>query len=230
MHGASRWLWLCLLASSRAGDHVATELTESTFDAKLRDFPMALVVFHATWSPHSRQLLPVLDQIAQGFHDTWVAVARVQAESSGELIDRFAIQSFPTVLWFDSSKKWPFYASEDTPERYVGGHGFDSIASYLEQKSGAQLKGRERAAVSPSATATTPAAAAPAQPGFAEHACTDVSNAYVECMRHREDRPDMCARERRRYLFCMSSRWSVDPDEHAGLAAQYAQFAPAAPA
>ena len=134
------WSVLSLLAA--AG--LAGELHDGDFDKALRAHRRALVVFHAPWCARCRALAPVVQRLADAFRggavgmEEGVLVGSVGSEGNGELLDRFAIDAFPTLLWFDGTTKWPFAASEATPVRYDGadGYSFESVAAFVETRGG----------------------------------------------------------------------------------------------
>ena len=152
------------------------------------------------------------------------------SERAGELLDRFGIAAYPTLLWFDGSKKWPFYASEAKPERYGGERTTGALTAFIEERTGIAPPQRAvRPAASEPAPAPRHAPPPPAEPPARStpvHACTALAASYSDCMRHRRDRQHLCASERHEYVLCMSGRWSVHPDEHEQLAARYHEFAP----
>ena len=217
------------LSSSQQG--LLRVLDEHNFDKGLRSTPWALVLFHTSWSPHSKALLAEMERVAASFRDRGLLFASVRAEDSSELTDRFDISSYPTLLWFDGASKWPFYASEAKPHKYDGERTHEAILTFCERRSG-QLRSR----VPPSSpSAPPPAEAAEAEVEVAveaeaeaeesatssSHACTQLSAEYVECMRHQPDAAANCADRRRKYVLCMSARWHPHPDKHEALAREY---------
>ena len=196
------------------------DLTDATFDQQLRLGSTALVLFYATWCVRCKEL--DFARVARAFPQRGVIFARVLSDES-ELLDRFDISSYPTLLWFDGSPKWPFYAAMATPIRYPGPPTFESVTSFVERHSGQQRSLAGAAAVVPPES-PLPEPTPPLMPtplASTGHACQALSQEYVDCMRHWEQQPSRCAVQRRQYLFCMSTRWSVHPDEHQSLAAEY---------
>jgi len=210
-------------------------LTDRSFDETLRQYPVAMVAFVTPWcGRRCMELEPALQRLAVAWHETGIAIARASAETCSELLDRFEIVALPALLWFDGSKAWPHYASEAKPERYNGPQTYDALLPFIEQRVGfaapppAPAKPPTPppspmptdAPIEPPAWAPDPATIARAT----EHACTATSLAYTACMRHRRDRPQLCADERHEYLLCMSGRWSIHPDDHVHLARKYNEF------
>ena len=211
-------------------------VSERTFDVLLRDYPVALVAFVAPWcGVHCKMLLPELESLTSSFADTGIAVAQASSDEAGELLDRFEVAAYPTLLWFDGSRKWPFYASEAKPERYHGERSHDRLIAFIEERTGIAPPQRATPPAAPTLTRTAarqhddkqtppPEAKPHASERFQAHACKSLSQSYIECMRHRRDRQHLCASERHEYLLCMSGRWSVHPDDHQHLAARYADY------
>lgn len=82
-----------------------TELTPSTFDAKLK-YGVWLVEFYAPWCGHCQQLKPEYLKLAKGLGDV-VNVGAVNADEHKELAQRYSIQGFPTIklMYADASGK-----------------------------------------------------------------------------------------------------------------------------
>ena len=110
------------------------ELSTETFDRVLRARPYAFVAFTAPWCAHCRKLAAEFEQVAASF-DGPIIVAEVGPDER-ELLDRFDIDSFPRLLWFDGSGQYPYYASEVKPVKYEGERLFDAMASFLEEHGG----------------------------------------------------------------------------------------------
>ena len=201
------------------------ELDERTFDAALRAESVALVAFTAPWCAHCRALAPTFEALAGEF-DGGIMFGRVSSDGGRELLDRFDIGSYPTLLLFDAREVYPYYASEAKPQRYAGRHDLDSLADFVARRGGAERRRappRRAEAAEPAAEGSGAAADAAAE--ALGHTCAESSARYRSCMAHRRDRQHMCSGERHDYLICMSGRWAVPPDKHSELAAAYARFA-----
>lgn len=205
-------------------------LTEHSFDRYLREVPVALVAFVAPWcGRRCKQLAPELQRLSAAYEDSGIAVGLVSSEQR-ELLDRYSVDAFPSLLWFDGSQKWPYYASEATPERYKGARAYEDLASFIEARTGIAAR------IAPASNSNSEdeggsSAAAPSSDGEQgvhslelNDACKALSKSYTACMRHRRDRQHRCAAERHEYLLCMSGRWTIHPDHHQALAAHYRHY------
>ena len=95
------------------------------------------MAFTAPWCAHCRAMADSFGQLAARF-DGSIIFTRVEAhEGEGhELLDRFQIDAFPSLLWFYASRTYPYYASEVRPEKYKGWRTFGAMATFLTDRSG----------------------------------------------------------------------------------------------
>ena len=214
------------------GSHVL-ELTEANFDELLREVPVALVAYVSPTSElHYPNLLPVLRTLAAAYEYAGIGIGRVPSTYT-ELLDRFGVDSFPTLHWMDGSRKWPYYACEATPERYSGPRGYEALAEYVQAKTNIppRLPGPAAETEDTAAAATVAAAdearaqAAMLHAAVHGHDCAAPSASYRACLQHKpaDWHHRSCAIERHEYLLCMSGRWAVHPDHHQELAHIYGQ-------
>lgn len=218
---------LATLATSIGADapsHLLT-LTEANFDVLLREVPVAMVVYVSeTTDLHFPELRPALVALAEAFEHAGIGVGTVSSTYT-ELLDRFEIDSFPTLHWMDGSAKWPFYASEATPLRYGGARGYEDLARFVTERTGIPPQQSDAPPAEEVSTDDDAAAAhsAAVLAAVGQHDCTPLSSVYRACLRHKT--PDwhrkLCADERHEYLLCLSGRWAVHPDHHAELARLY---------
>ena len=59
------------------------------------------VLFYASWCPFSQRFLPVYEKLAQ---DREHGYARVLADKNEHLCDQYAVDVYPTVIFFKSGK------------------------------------------------------------------------------------------------------------------------------
>jgi hypothetical protein len=155
-------LSLCCGAAASNGNAALLVLDEVSFDVDLRKVPVALVAFVA---PTTAILHPALHPTLE------------------ELLDRFQVDAFPTLLWMDGSQKWPFYASEAVPERYAGERNVDALKAFITGRTNIRAPQREAGdgdAFAPREPSPADAASTPSLPEhlLGEHECSALSARY----------------------------------------------------
>lgn len=215
-------------AAGTSTDHLLS-LTETNFDVLLREVPVALICYVGPGTElRFPKLLPALRDLAAAYEYAGIGVGRVPSEYT-ELLDRFQVDEYPTLHWMDGSRKWPYYASEATPERYSGPRGYEALAGFIEAKTGIPPKPPEpvqaTAADADADARAEPTARERAHAAAHEHECIGLSAHYQACLRHKPASLHReCASERHDYLLCMSGRWAVHPEHHEHLAGMYGRF------
>ncbi|GAB7351125.1 hypothetical protein MBLNU459_g1585t1 [Dothideomycetes sp. NU459] len=131
---------LAVLGANAAGSVV--DLLPSNFDdIVLKSGKPALVEFFAPWCGHCKTLAPIYEELAASFASSKdkLTIAKVDADDHKELGRRFGVQGFPTLKWFDGKS--------DTPEDYKSARDFESLSSFISEKTGIKAK---KAAAAPS--------------------------------------------------------------------------------
>jgi len=106
------------------------ELTPSNFDTVIGQGKPGLVEFFAPWCGHCKNLAPVYEELADAFvhAKNKVIVAKVDADGEGKpLGSKYGVTGYPTLKWFNA---------DGTHEPYEGGRDFDTLASFISEKSG----------------------------------------------------------------------------------------------
>ena len=85
---------LCMPAQTKS-----RALTNKTFDEAIADHRVVLVDFWATWCGPCKTMAPDLDLIARETEDD-VLIAKVDVDKERQLVERFGIQSMPTIITF----------------------------------------------------------------------------------------------------------------------------------
>ncbi len=84
---------------------------ESDLDKALAGMNEAFVLFYASWCPFSRRFLPVFEDHVR--HNKLNAL-RVMVDDLDSVTDKYSIEVFPTVLFFEKGK---------VSKRLDGAHG-----------------------------------------------------------------------------------------------------------
>lgn len=119
----------------------AVDLTASKdFDAFVALKQPALLEFFAPWCGHCKKLAPTYDELAAAFGNDGkisatnkVTIAKIDADKNRDLGNRFGIKGFPTLKWFDGTNL-------DTLEDYGGARDLDTLAKFVEDKTGKKSK------------------------------------------------------------------------------------------
>ncbi|RFU33548.1 hypothetical protein B7463_g2815, partial [Scytalidium lignicola] len=131
-------LTLAGLATVSFAASAVLDLLPSNFDEVAIAGKPALVEFFAPWCGHCKNLAPVYEQLALDFEfaKDKLVIAKVDADSEKSLGQRFGVQGFPTIKFFDGKS--------DKPEDYNGGRDLESLSEFLAKKTG--IKPRKKAA------------------------------------------------------------------------------------
>jgi thioredoxin 1 len=80
-----------------------SKLIENNDDFKklLNDNKEVVVLFYASWCPFSRRFLPVFEKLAEDKKDKF---CRVLADEMDGCEDKYSINVFPTVIYFENGK------------------------------------------------------------------------------------------------------------------------------
>ena len=115
--------------------NAVVDLTPKNFDSVvLKSGKPALVEFFAPWCGHCKNLAPTYEELSKAFAyaDNKVTVAKVDADENRSLGQRFGVQGFPTLKWFDGKS--------DTPQPYSGGRDLESLSEFITEKTGIKAK------------------------------------------------------------------------------------------
>ena len=108
-------------------------------DIVLKSGKPALVEFFAPWCGHCKTLAPIYEELASSleFAKDKVIIAKVDADAEKSLGQRFGVQGFPTLKWFDGKS--------DKPEDYKSGRDLESLTAFISEKTGIKGKGKKAA-------------------------------------------------------------------------------------
>ena len=78
-------------------------ITEENFDEVLKNNPVAMVDFGATWCGPCKALAPVVEEIAIEYEGR-AAVGKADVDQCPSITARFRIRNVPTVLFFQNGE------------------------------------------------------------------------------------------------------------------------------
>ncbi|MEQ8328931.1 MAG: thioredoxin [Longimicrobiales bacterium] len=77
------------------------EVTDENFTAQVEENAgLSMVDFWATWCGPCRIVAPVVEELAEEYHDKGLRVAKLDVDSSPSTSARFGIRSIPSILFF----------------------------------------------------------------------------------------------------------------------------------
>lgn len=77
------------------------------------DTGVTLVEFYATWCPHCRKMMPVMEDVKEQVV-SHVNVYQFDIDKNGELADELGVQSIPTFIIYDNGKELWRHTGETT--------------------------------------------------------------------------------------------------------------------
>lgn len=119
------------LAAVATAKSAVLDLIPSNFDkVVLESGKPTLVEFFAPWCGHCKNLAPVYEELALAFAHAKdkVQIAKVDADAERSLGQKFGVQGFPTLKWFDGSSS--------TPLDYNSGRDLESLSAFITDKTG----------------------------------------------------------------------------------------------
>lgn len=77
-----------------------------TYDEAIKQTPVVLVEFFASWCPHCRKMMPVVDQIKE-LLDGSAAVIQLDIDENKELATQEEVEGIPTfIIYSDGEEQW----------------------------------------------------------------------------------------------------------------------------
>ena len=117
-------------AYARPSGPAVQELTERNFDSIVMAGKPALVDFYAPYCKYCKELDPIWTQLGEdfAFASDKLVIAKVDVNAHKSFLDRFGIQGYPTIMFFDGEN--------EAPEKYQRMRQLDSLTAFLEDKTG----------------------------------------------------------------------------------------------
>lgn len=109
------------------------DLTPENFDSYVNSGKHALVEFYAPWCGHCKHLTPEYKKLGEAILKdstlkSRVVIGKVDADAHRSLGERFGVQGFPTIKFFNRGQ------SVDTPEDFSGPRKGDDMLEFIKQK------------------------------------------------------------------------------------------------
>lgn len=77
-----------------------------TYDEAIKQTPVVLVEFFASWCPHCRKMMPVVDQIKE-LLDGSAAVIQLDIDENKELAQQEEVEGIPTfIIYSNGEEQW----------------------------------------------------------------------------------------------------------------------------
>lgn len=77
-----------------------------TYDEAIKQTPVVLVEFFASWCPHCRKMMPVVDQVKE-LLDGSAAVIQLDIDENKELAQQEEVDGIPTfIIYSNGEEQW----------------------------------------------------------------------------------------------------------------------------
>ena len=77
-----------------------------TYDLAIKQTPVVLVEFFASWCPHCRKMMPVVDQVKE-LLDGSAAVIQLDIDENKELAQQEEVEGIPTfIIYSNGEEQW----------------------------------------------------------------------------------------------------------------------------
>ena len=77
-----------------------------TYDEAIKQTPVVLVEFFASWGPHCRKMMPVVDQVKE-LLDGSAAVIQLDIDENKELAQQEEVEGIPTfIIYSNGEEQW----------------------------------------------------------------------------------------------------------------------------
>ncbi|KAG5354968.1 Protein disulfide-isomerase erp38 [Yarrowia sp. B02] len=118
-------------APKSEGAKLIQTVDDQTFADLLKTKKYALVAFTAKWCGYCKQLAPEYEKVAAVFARDPVSIAQVdctEPEPSHDLLEKYEVNSYPTLLWFEEGAE---------PVKFEGGdRSLEGLVAFINDKTG----------------------------------------------------------------------------------------------
>jgi len=112
------------------------DLDPTNFDTVVDGSKHVFVEFFAPWCGHCKHLAPEYEIAGQAFANSKdVVIAKVDCDKHKDLAGRFGVRGYPTLKFFAKG-----VSSHKEPEDYGGGRTADDIITFVNGKSGGNVR------------------------------------------------------------------------------------------
>lgn len=133
------------------------DLTPSSFDSVVMSGRPALVFFHLPYCKYCKPVFAIYDELGASYQyaSNQVTICKVDGAEHTSLNERFGVEGWPTIMWFDGRG--------GEPDTFNMERNLDSLTRFVKQKSGglkpgSPVKGGEVGAPPPIPTYSRPSA------------------------------------------------------------------------
>lgn len=116
------------------------DLTPKNFDeVVLKGGKPAMVEFFAPWCGHCKKLAPIWEELADSYASKKddITIAKVDCDANKKLCQRFGIQGYPSLRYFDGKS--------DTPKNYDSQRDLGSLQTFISEQSSVKAKAKKEA-------------------------------------------------------------------------------------
>lgn len=96
-----------------------------TYPEAINQSDVVMVEFYATWCPHCKQMMPVVEQVKELLDDQ-VTVLQLDIDENSEIADENKVESVPTFLIYKYGKEMWRHSGE-----IDGNNLYSKIQSYI---------------------------------------------------------------------------------------------------
>ncbi|XP_028144537.1 endoplasmic reticulum resident protein 44 [Diabrotica virgifera virgifera] len=110
----------------------ALQLTEQNFNTTLDSNELAFIMFYTDWCRHSRALMPIFDETADGIAKEFpeagkVVLGRVECEREMSICAKYEVRRWPTLLPFSN-------LPPENRKKYTGNRTVEALTTFVKDQ------------------------------------------------------------------------------------------------